>query len=73
MNFVVTACLPLSFSHGQVSYNPSLIQTIGRSYIGTEAIFSCDSGYYLPNSAPPRVCQTSGNWNGENPTCSKKF
>ena len=35
---------------------------------GSEATFSCDTGYTL-SSTLPRSCQANGAWSGTSPTC----
>ena len=55
------ACLPLSLANGKVTYSNRRHYKTGRYVEGTEATFSCNSGYYFFGSQPAR-CQNSLNW-----------
>ena len=66
---VPVSCSSLSLSKGGVDYNKD--DKDGRFYVGTKAYFWCNSGYYRSGDRS-RTCQSSGNWNGQTPTCKRK-
>ena len=59
--YTVLECEDLaSPANGQVTLN-------GTAF-GSIAIYSCDDGYVL-NGNEMRICQSSGEWSGDEPTC----
>ena len=65
---VPDSCPALSLSNGKVTYSKD--ENGVRYYVGTKATFSCNSGYSRSGSSS-RTCQSSGNWNGQTPTCNE--
>ena len=64
----VASCPPLSLSHGYVGYATD--PEDGRYYLDTVATHDCNSGYSREGGRF-RTCQSSGNWNGQAPTCNE--
>ena len=62
---VVNFCPPLQ------SPANGLVVQLG-SDTGSVARYSCDEGYTLDGNAV-RVCQSSGEWSGTDPTCESKL
>ena len=58
-----TCTSPMGFAHG--NYNGT--QTV---YLyGTVLVPTCDTGFYLSNTAEERVCIQQDSWSGDNPLC----
>ena len=60
----------MSISNGRVMYDRARVSVNGGWPVDTVASFSCNSGYSRSGSSS-RTCQTSGNWNQQNPTCNQ--
>ena len=60
MYFSVRICGPLSINDGSVD--------TGLSIEGVIANYTCNTGFSLVDNAE-RVCQSSGQWSGMNPSC----
>ena len=59
----VNCSTPKQPNHGTVSYNDT-----GYNMV---VVYKCDEGYSLIGSST-RVCQSNGNWSGEEPVCERK-
>ena len=71
MNYVIAVtCRSLSLVNGGISY--SELPVNGRYPVDTVASYTCDHGHSLIGSSS-RTCQTSGNWNNQNPTCNQGY
>ena len=64
----IITCAALNLTNGEVTYNLQPTMTGGYP-IDTAASFMCSSGYDLSGSNSS-ICQTSGNWREEIPTCN---
>ena len=40
---------------------------------GSEAIYSCITGFEIVQGSASRICQASGSWNGTQPSCERKL
>ena len=72
MILYLDGCIPeLWLFLGMVNYDQPTTNVTGEDLypVGTTATFTCNHGYSLSSSLS-RTCQASGNWNGQNPTCS---
>ncbi len=58
-------------ANGTISYNPTGTGSFG---FNTEAIHTCDNGFFLSNGSDVRVCGggfiINGTWSGDIPTCT---
>ena len=67
---IVVICSPLNVpANGEINYNKAPVADGGYP-LDTVASFSCDYGYSRSGSSS-RTCETSGNWNHQNPTCNQ--
>ena len=57
-------------TNGEVDYDQDPDSMISQYPIGTNASFRCLSGYILEGPSS-RTCQTSGNWNQQQPRCNR--
>ena len=70
-------CPHLSLVDGKVTYNTSFLFTFGElpwtfvpGYrVNTSVSFSCDE-YYRREGSSSAICQSSGNWSQQAPTCA---
>ena len=56
--------------NGEVHFNKSVVN--GRYPVDTTALIQCNAGYTIPGPST-RICQSSKNWNGQEPTCEGKI
>ena len=57
----------LSLENGEITYNTSSLN--GDYPLYTVASFSCDE-FYSREGSSSAICQNSGNWNPQAPTCN---
>ena len=70
---IVVTCNSLSLQNGNITYNESRVPNEGPLDVypvDTLASFMCDRGYN-PVGPESIICQTSGNWDGQVPTCNQ--
>ena len=67
-NIFAVTCESLNLANGGISY--SELPVNGRYPVDTVASYSCHHGYSLTGLSS-RICQTSGNWNNQNPSCNQ--
>jgi len=55
---------PRSLSNGQRRYSSTTV--------GSTVTYTCNSGYLRTAGSSSRTCQSSGQWSGSHPTCTRK-
>ena len=64
--FSIVTCLALYLENGELSYNESLAN--GEYAVDTMVYFTCNYGFENSGTSSA-VCQTTGTWDQETPTC----
>ena len=64
--YFVASCPALSLENGEVEYDPYPVS--GEYPTGTFAVFRCNAEY-MRSGRLVSICQDSGSWNPEIPTC----
>ena len=72
--FTLVACTRVRLDNGEVNYRGSIVTFafINKYHVDTVATFSCDDGYSLTGPSLS-ICQDSGTWDPQPPTCGNEI